>query len=329
MKYWLFPLVLIILGSVATTVNAKPLLQPLTTPKLYIPLVANAQSPTATIIPTALETPDTQATIEQSIIATLTALAPTPTSTPTFNAQATIEQSVNATLTALAPTSTATRTATNTPTETSTATPTATSIPVLFDDFDDNQINNSMWQAIIYGTESTITEINQQLELTHTANAKESTGHNFFAAQYSSQCRLSGDFDIQVSYRLLTWPNANGVRVGLSVDDNTDMTENFPVLRFNSGLGNSESYATNFYVVNTLVSTQDTEGKLRLERRGNSLSGYYMKMGNWVLLHTDTMPTYDVYFSVQSWSHSYTYGKQETKIAFDNFMINAGSLICP
>ncbi len=320
--------------------------QTIVTPdSVYLPLINKHGSVTPDLTMTA----DAQVTIEQAIIATLTALAPTPTATPTINAQATIEHSVNATLTALAPTTTptptitptetatATRTATNTPTNTSTPTitptptntliPTATPIPVLYDDFEDNQTNASVWQVILYGTESTIEETNQQLEIIHSSNAIDAPGYGFFAAQYLSKCALTGDFDIQVSYRLITWPNASGVRVGLTVDADRDMAASFPLERLNTGLGNLEAYVTHF---NTLiyVPTQDTEGKLRLTRKVDKLSGYYSKSNEWILIYTEDVPTTNLYFSLQSWSHSYTYGKQETKIAFDDFSVATGELVC-
>jgi len=38
-------------------------------------------------------------------------------------------------------------------------------------------------------------------------------------AGYLSGAKLRGDFDIQVEFRLLTWPAANGMRVGFTISD--------------------------------------------------------------------------------------------------------------
>lgn len=60
-----------------------------------------------------------------------------------------------------------------------------------------------------------IDEVNRRVEVSHSASA---SGYIFYS-QYKSTCGLKGDFDIQVDYKLLEWPSANGIRVGLAVQD--------------------------------------------------------------------------------------------------------------
>jgi len=79
------------------------------------------------------------------------------------------------------------------------------------DDFNDNKINSSLWKSYTVGSGPTVAERNKRLEITFPAN---SSG-DLFGAGYTTVCTLTGDFDIQVDYSLLTWPKENGVRVGM------------------------------------------------------------------------------------------------------------------
>lgn len=248
---------------------------------------------------------------------------PTPTNTPTPTLTPTVPN-----------TATSTATATATPTDTAvptvpTLTPTVTSVVVVSDNFNDNTINSSIWDIGILSNDSTIEEINQRLEIVHGADARDVPGKGVFFAQYLSRCVLSGDFDMQVTYHLLTWPASNGVRVGLSIGIDREYIVNFPMERLNTGSGNVEAYVADFYGVNGFFPTQDVTGKLRLTRLGDLLTGYYYKADNWIPIHTRSIPTVDMYFAIASWSHTQIYGKQETKIAFDDFSINSGTLVCP
>lgn len=197
---------------------------------------------------------------------------------------------------------------------------------VLYDDFNDNTINSSLWTDVHGGSGPTIDEINQRLEITHPA---ASSGDTFFA-QYTSICQLRGDFDIQVDYQLLTWPSANGVRIGLNIAG-VGATERVSFGTSADFPGQPrEVYLTHYADgVQGITATDHLVGKLRVVRSGNTLTGYYFSFGNWVAIHTGPATTDDVNFIVASWSHDYAFTNQEVKVAFDNVIVNQGQLICP
>src|SRR5512143_3043075 len=82
----------------------------------------------------------------------------------------------------------------------------------VYDNFDDNATDPSLWLIHLKDSGPMVSEINQRLEFTLPA---DSAGDDF-AAWYDSVCQLRGDYDIQVDYELLTWPLASGARIGLT-----------------------------------------------------------------------------------------------------------------
>jgi hypothetical protein len=42
-----------------------------------------------------------------------------------------------------------------------------------------------------------------------------------------------------------------------------------------------------------------------------------------------TVTDADAYFNISAWSHDYAFTDQDVQIAFDNFVVNQGELVCP
>jgi hypothetical protein len=96
--------------------------------------------------------------------------------------------------------------------------------------------------------------------------------------------------------------------------------------------GGPEAYLTDFAgLVKGIISTSDSSGKLRLERIGTTITGYYVYNGVWAVLASNSDPTYnqDTGFALSSWSHDPVFANQEVKLAFDNMIIKKGVLVCP
>ncbi len=213
--------------------------------------------------------------------------------------------------------------------------------PVLVDNFSDNAINSSLWTGFARGYGPTYAETNQSLEISVPSNSTNDPLWGAFDAGYRSICSLRGDFDIQVDYKLLTWPDANGVRVGLGAfmaDPRVPFPYTFgTVERTSFGTSNdfygfprevyitdlSDEWNGNFY-----TETADQSGKLRLLRSGVNLTGYYYGPNGWVIVHSAPVNTSDANFTIDVWSHDYAFTHQEVKVAFDNFTINQGRLNC-
>ncbi len=195
---------------------------------------------------------------------------------------------------------------------------------MISDDFDDNVRDVSLWWAGQSGG-STIQETNQRLEIIHSAEA----GGQSFGAEFSSVCKLRGDFDIQVEFELIAWPFSNGVRVGLGSSAGGPERTSFGPDDQDFPGEPREVYLTNFGTVEGITGTTHLSGMLRQVRTGNDITGFYREGGMWVPIHTAWASTVDSPFVLASWSHDYAFGDQEVKLAFDNFVAWAEEIVGP
>lgn len=187
------------------------------------------------------------------------------------------------------------------------------------DDFDDNSIDTAHWSVYQQSCGASLTETNQRLEIAFPANTSGTC-----VSGVVSTCRLRGDFDIRVDYHLLEWPSLNGVRIALA--------GNFPgppAVERTSRNG-QEVYLTDFDDnIQGITATNDTEGAFRLVRRGNTVTGYYRSGAGWEEVHTGPTTTNDIPFDLRAWTQANEFSRKGVRIAFDNLVIDEGSLICP
>lgn len=198
---------------------------------------------------------------------------------------------------------------------------------VYTDDFNDNTMDTAHWRLMDDGTGVSVAEVNQRLEVTIASTTKANPGARMFIAGYTSVCRIRGDFDMQVDYQLLDWPAANGIKVGLGSGLGAVERVSF-VPGDNPGV-QREVYLADFNASSQgTIATTDLGGKLRMVRTGNTISGYYFKDGNWVLLTTQPVTTLDIHYSLGAWGYDAAFSQKTVKLAFDNFALNQGSLLC-
>src|SRR5262249_21766332 len=130
-----------------------------------------------------------------------------------------------------------------------------------------------------------------------------------------ANCLLSQDFDAQVDYQLLTWPNGDGINVGIQA-----FFRNGTVSRSTNSFG--DSYNTFLDPTFNAVPTQDQSGSLWLVRSGGTITSYYKSGGAWVQLAT--APAQQTTAIVGLFFKSFgSFGHQTAKIAFDNFRLDA------
>jgi hypothetical protein len=187
------------------------------------------------------------------------------------------------------------------------------------DDFNDNSLNPNLWFSNVQPPGiGTITETNQQLEM-----RKTSSGASYMGL--ATKCQLSGDFDVQVDFKLLTWPAANfhGVRLGA-----VDLPEQFGKVGVYRVSYNSENYE--FRTQNNIVSisTSDTSGTMRVTRTRTTVSGYYHNGTDFALIGSALTTTNATGFVID-FSNPLSNAIGGVAIAFDNFIVNPGPVVCP
>jgi hypothetical protein len=211
--------------------------------------------------------------------------------------------------------------------------------PLLVESFNNNSFDSSVWHTLQLGTGTNITVVNQRLEITLSSGSVDDPTRGIFGAGLLSKCQLQGSFDMQVGFQLLVWPSLSGVRTGLgslfelyglgpvysdhyAVERDSFANHNDPP--------NGESYVTDLSDgVQGFVPTNDTSGTLRITRSGGVATAYYLNSGTWVLVHSGPVTANSVGFGFSVWSHSYAFSHQNIKVAFDNFALNNGQLLCP
>jgi hypothetical protein len=117
------------------------------------------------------------------------------------------------------------------------------------------------------------------------ANAKPGGSYNFVGAQYGSRSCFSGDIDMQVDYRLVTWPPSSGAYVGLQA-----VFANAFVDRLSDANSSSDSIGSMIDPRWTSVSIGGTSGSLRLRRVGGVVTTYYLDSGAWQAIDTGPAP---------------------------------------
>ncbi len=190
---------------------------------------------------------------------------------------------------------------------------------IFTDNFNDNSINWSAWTASTDGS-STVAEQNGRIEMVYGGSGSASLQFKF---------PVSGDYIVEADYALLSWESDNGIRLGIS--NSFDPWTWAVVERISdSGFG-GEVYLTHFSTDGVAGKkwTPDTSGRLKFERTGGSISGYYRDQeGNWVLINSYVgFTTGDGMVSLNMWPGFW--GKEGTTIAFDNFLLKAPDMADP
>ncbi len=171
------------------------------------------------------------------------------------------------------------------------------------------------------GGGATIAETNQRVEIFFPYTSVMPS------AGYTSKCTMSGDYDVQVDYQLLVWPPQNGVRVGLAATPG-GITERVSY-GANDPSGPSEVYLRDFGAGPFgTTGTGDTSGKLRLVRTGSTLTPYYYSSA-WVALPSGATSTAPAVIALNVWSDDSHFTGHDVRVAFDNFIVNAGTVSCP
>jgi Tol biopolymer transport system component len=142
-----------------------------------------------------------------------------------------------------------------------------------------------------------------------------------------SQCSLNGDFDYQVDYALLTWPEFGGFYTQLSA-----FFANGGIARASSPFSPpyNQQYWANTNDSAGSFTTHDTSGTFRLVRTNGIMSAYVKSPTNpnWRLVTSGSAPGSTVY-GMGLWASGDQFAHKDGAVAYDNFRLNSGVLTCP
>jgi hypothetical protein len=152
------------------------------------------------------------------------------------------------------------------------------------------------------------------------------TAQNDFNVSGATRCMARGDFDATVDFNLPTWPTADGVWVSLMVTGTP-----FNVYRVTWQFPQSEAYGAYLPPAGTTLPATGTTGTLRLTRRGDIFTAYYLDGLTWVPLVSGVGPTDDASLTlgVFNISAASPFAGLPATVAFDNFHVFADRIICP
>jgi hypothetical protein len=183
------------------------------------------------------------------------------------------------------------------------------------ENFDNNQFNPVLFSIYIAGTGPSVAVANKHLEITLPSDSvTEPSGS--YGGYLASQFHVTGDYDAQVDFNLLTWPTYNG---GAGIYAN-----NCEVSRRNFG---SEVYEAWLDGVEFRVNATDSTGTLRLKKTGNTIQAFYRNAAGWQLIGSSNNPQFEQPsgISIGAVNYPHQFARQNLKVAFDNLKIVTSS----
>jgi hypothetical protein len=189
---------------------------------------------------------------------------------------------------------------------------------VFLDSFD-SSLNPSFWSRES-GSPGTFAESSQgHLVLTVGPDAEAAQDSGLINAGIDSVCRLAGNYDVKVDYKLLEWPAANGVDVLLADSGGTVGRRN----------AKGEAYFAAAASTGVDSSTADLAGSLRLVRNGNSEQAYFQRDRSWIFLSQSNVTRGETQVRLAVRAAGTAFSRAEVQVAFDNFRVSRGRLSCP
>jgi DNA-binding SARP family transcriptional activator len=202
---------------------------------------------------------------------------------------------------------------------------------VLSDDFDTAAFDFRIWHRAFVGSGWDVAQRNGRLEIGLAADSVLEGPYNMVEAHYGANCRLVGDFDMRVDFRLLTWPQESGAVLTLAAWRTT--AASVVVSRF--AYAGGEGYAADLPLppvvgpgVNSIRRPSvDDAGALRLRRRNDFVTAYYRRAGRWEAF--GGAPYLGNVLIALQLSAGSEFAHQAVRVAFDNFTAVADDVSCP
>ena len=199
------------------------------------------------------------------------------------------------------------------------------------DTFDRGVVDTSFWYTLVDPGSSLAVQGGRLLE-SIAGSAVPGGQFNQTSTAIGSPCHLPGDFDMQIDYQLLQWPEHGGFFAALQgvfgdinvarISAPWDPPANQSYNAWSNG-SNGFSFATE--------NTEATSGSLRITRVGSTAFAYVRDAGGteWRLLFSAGGNTGEAIPQINLFALAATFGHEDGSVAWDNFTINSGQLSCP
>jgi len=136
----------------------------------------------------------------------------------------------------------------------------------------------------------------------------------------NTRCSAQGDFDERIGFSLPVWPLLDNASLAMDAMPGYGMGRG-------SGL-EGDSYWSFLNPQFAEVPTSDLSGRVRIVRRGATLTSYFYAGGRWVMLgYNPSVPTGDAQMNLHL-SLGSDFGGQPVQIAFKYFHVYADAIIC-
>ena len=196
----------------------------------------------------------------------------------------------------------------------------------LTDDFGDPAVDFGRWHLSADGTGIRVVEQNGALELSVGPDAV-TDGVYGVDQHYGTNCRLTGDFDARIAFKLLAWPGANGVDVTFAAWVPPPNQSYAAISRVGgTATGGLEAYSA-IGSVQGFAQTADMVGALRLTRANGVLTTYFRSGRSWVRLAGGYVRGPAVLIA-GLYTKADRFGRQTAHAAFDDFEATAESVDC-
>jgi hypothetical protein len=195
------------------------------------------------------------------------------------------------------------------------------------DTFTGSRLDPFWGGPFVTGGGVSIAQTNGELEVSVPSAATVDPSFGFISLGVNAQCRLVGDFDVQVDYRLLSWAEPSDVNLDFDTAA-PDFSDVHGMFVFDPGFGTGIS--THFSgPSNAFVFDSDTSGTLRLRRVGSTVTAYSLGSAGWVPILTAPDSTADQAVNLNVFSNAPQFSHPDIKVAYDNFRLASGTFGCP
>jgi TolB protein len=200
----------------------------------------------------------------------------------------------------------------------------------LSETFDQGTRDASLWHQIS-DPGGTIGEQGGRLVAAISGTAVPGGQFNQIDEHWGSQCQLASDFDYQVDYSLLTWPQHGGFFATLNAffADGAVARVSTP---FDAPFDQSYNAWANITVPFTFnqLNTLDLAGSMRLTRTAGVYRAYVRSPGaDWTLLLTVQGVNGTTTYGMGLSANAFSFGHLDGSVAYDNFRLSSGALSCP